>query len=75
MRELQFLSMQPCLLYAAILAGSTNTCAGMSRIDSMLMERVGAAVLSCLLRRSYHVVYLSNDEGFVVTLPANGLIH
>tara|TARA_B110000196_G_scaffold89545_1_gene77607 strand:- start:361 stop:564 length:204 start_codon:yes stop_codon:yes gene_type:complete len=67
--------MQPYLLYAAILVGSTNTYAGMSRIDSMLMVRVGAAVLSCLLRRSYHVVYLSNDEGFVVTLPANGLIH
>lgn len=75
MRELQFLSMLPYLLYAAILADSTNTYAGMFRNDSMLMERVGAAVLSCLLRRSCHVVYLSNDEGFVVTLPANGLIH
>jgi hypothetical protein len=75
MRELLFLSTLPFLPFEAVLGGSANTSLDRFRNDSMLMEKVGADVLSDSHLRSYLVAYLNDDEAFVMTLPANGLIH
>jgi hypothetical protein len=67
--------MLPFLPFEVILGGSTNTFADRFHSDSMQMARVDADVLSYSHLRSCLVVYLNDDEGFVMTLTANGLIH
>jgi hypothetical protein len=67
--------MLPFLPFAEVLGGLTNTFAGMFHSDSMQKVRVDADVLSYSHLRSCLVVYLNDDEGFVMTLPANGFIH